>query len=65
MNASRQVEAQRREIWLQTKAAVRDYARNPCRATEQRVETAIVDIRRLEGNPDARPAPKGRQPAEE
>lgn len=60
MGASRQGETKHRETWAETKAAVRDYARNPCRATEQKVESAIDHIRRLDGNEPAQPKPKSR-----
>ena len=63
MGASRQSEAKREKIWAETKAAVHDYARNPCRATEQKVESAIDHIRDLDGNEEARPKPKGRRAA--
>lgn len=63
MGASRQGEAKRQEIWTETKAAVHDYARNPCRATERKVETAIDHIRHIKGNEEARPKPKGRRTA--
>lgn len=46
MNPKPNEKAQRKQVWKATKAAVGAYARNPCRATEIRVEAALEEVKR-------------------
>ena len=47
MNPKHNHEAQRKKAWKSTKAAVSDYARNPCRATEIKVKAALDEVKRV------------------
>ena len=46
MNPTKPPEASRKKAWQATKKAVADYARNPCRATEIKVEAALDEVKR-------------------
>ncbi|MDH3474143.1 MAG: hypothetical protein OEM59_10670 [Rhodospirillales bacterium] len=47
MSRSKLEDAKRKKVWDSTKEAVRHYARNPCRATEIEVKSALGEVRRL------------------
>ena len=56
-------ETEQKQAWSATKVAVRHYARNPCRATEVEVETAVHRLRDLQATREPIPAvPKPRKP---
>ena len=48
MKAKELKEARRRAVWAETRAAAGAYARNPCAATEQQVESAVDHLRHLD-----------------
>ncbi|MEM7221803.1 MAG: hypothetical protein AAF495_02410 [Pseudomonadota bacterium] len=63
--AARQLkEARRRAVWAEAKAAAGAYARNPCKATEVQVETAVDHLRHLDDSPKAQD-PKDQEVADE
>ena len=41
-------ESEHKQAWSDAKIAARHYARNPCRATEVEVETAVHKLRDLQ-----------------
>lgn len=49
-------ETEQKEAWSAAKTAARHYARNPCRATEVEVETAVHRLRDLQAIRQLTPA---------
>ena len=63
MNPSKLKDAERKKAWDATKEAVGAYARNPCRATEVKVEAALGKVKRLCNpcHPEEKPTKRGKK----
>ena len=62
MKGSKRREQEHESAWIDTKAAVGAYAKNPCAATEKAVSAALGKVRELSACvPEAQKRPKAKQ----